>query len=84
HLLNRGDLPRAERERAQYALAQDFLKAGLFDRAEAAYRALEDTAFRTDAWLALLTLYERSREWDKAIQMAQKLEGAGAGSFASR
>ncbi|WP_395142522.1 lipopolysaccharide assembly protein LapB [Schlegelella aquatica] len=84
HLLNRGDLPRAERERAQYALAQDFLKAGLFDRAEAAYRALEDTAFRTDAWLALLTLYERSREWDKAIEMAQKLEGAGAGSFASR
>jgi lipopolysaccharide biosynthesis regulator YciM len=25
HLLSRGDLPRAERERAQFALAQDFL-----------------------------------------------------------
>ncbi|HWP18691.1 MAG TPA: lipopolysaccharide assembly protein LapB [Burkholderiaceae bacterium] len=84
HLLNRGDLPRAERERAQHALAQDFLKAGLFDRAETAYLALQDTDFRIDAWLALLTLYERSRDWAKAIEMARKLEGAGAGSFASR
>ena len=84
HLLSRGDLPRADRERAQFALAQDFLKAGLFDRAEAAYQALDDTSFRTDAWLALLSLYERSRDWDKAIDVARKLEAAGAGSFANR
>ena len=84
HLLSRGDLPRADRERAQFALAQDFLKAGLFDRAEAAYQALEGTSFRTDAWLALLSLYERSRDWGKAIDVARKLETAGAGSFANR
>ncbi|MFN3296378.1 lipopolysaccharide assembly protein LapB [Caldimonas sp.] len=84
HLLSRGDLPRAERERAQHALAQDFLKAGLFDRAEAAYRALESTAFATEARLALLTLYERSRDWPAAIETAGKLEAAGAGSFAER
>ena len=35
HLLKRADLPAALRERAQDALAQDFMKAGLFDRAEA-------------------------------------------------
>ncbi len=46
HLLARADLPTAERDRAQYALAQDFLKAGLFDRAEAAYQALEGSALR--------------------------------------
>ncbi|AKJ30426.1 lipopolysaccharide assembly protein LapB [Caldimonas brevitalea] len=84
HLLGRADLPREERERAQFALAQDFLKAGLFDRAEMAYQALEGSAFRTDAWLALLTLYERSRDWGKAIDVARKLEAAGAGSFSSR
>ena len=84
HLLSRGDLPRADRERAQFALAQDFLKAGLFDRAEAAYQTLEGTSFRTDAWLALLSLYERSRDWGKAIDVARKLEAAGAGSFANR
>ena len=84
HLLDRADLPRAERERAQHALAQDFLKAGLFDRAEQAYRALVDTAFRVEALLALLTLYERSRDWRAAIGVAGELETAGAGSFAQR
>lgn len=84
HLLGRADLPRAERERAQHALAQDFLKAGLLDRAEAAFLALEGTDFTTDARLALLTLYERARDWTKAIDTARKLEAAGAGSFASR
>jgi lipopolysaccharide biosynthesis regulator YciM len=84
HLLSRGDLPRSERERAQHALAQDFLKAGLFDRAEAAYRALESTAFATEARLALLTLYERSRDWPAAIETATQLEATNAGSFAQR
>ncbi|MFG6449218.1 lipopolysaccharide assembly protein LapB [Roseateles sp. BYS180W] len=84
HLLARADLPQAERDRAQYALAQDFFKAGLFDRAEAAYAQLKDSAFDLDASQALLSLYERSREWSKAAQMAGHLEAAGAGSFATR
>ncbi|WP_428424936.1 lipopolysaccharide assembly protein LapB [Methylibium sp.] len=84
HLLGRGDLPATERERAQHALAQDYVKAGLFDRAEAAFRALEGTAFATDARLELLTLHERSRDWHAAIETARKLEAAGAGSFANR
>ena len=84
HLLNRADLPRTERDRAQHALAQDFMKAGLFDRAEAAYLALEGTAFDTEARLALLTLHERSRDWRAAVEVAQKLENRGTGSFASR
>ena len=84
HLLNRADLPRTERDRAQHALAQDFMKAGLFDRAEAAYVALEATAFDTEARLALLTLHERSRDWRAAVEVAQKLENRGTGSFASR
>ncbi|HET9644065.1 MAG TPA: lipopolysaccharide assembly protein LapB [Burkholderiaceae bacterium] len=84
HLLNRADLPRAERERAQHALAHDFMKAGLFDRAEAAYRALEGTPFDTEARLALLGLYERSRDWKAAADVAAKLERSGTGSFAAR
>ena len=84
HLLNRGDLKTPERERAQHALAQDYTKAGLFDRAEAAYRALEDTPFDGQARLALLSLYERSRDWPRAVQVASRLEQAGTGSFAAR
>jgi lipopolysaccharide biosynthesis regulator YciM len=84
HLLGRADLPAGERERAQHALAQDFVKAGLFDRAEEAYKALEGTAWHTEARLALLNLYERSRDWRAAIEVAQHLENAGTGSFARR
>jgi len=84
HLLDRGDLAAVERERAQYALAQDFMKAGLFDRAEQAFRALEGTPFDTEARLALLSLYERSRDWRNAADVAAQLEKRGAGSFATR
>jgi lipopolysaccharide biosynthesis regulator YciM len=84
HLLKRADLPVALRERAQDALAQDFMKAGLFDRAEQAYRALEGSRFDTDARLALLSLHERSRDWRAAIEVAHKLEHSGTASFASR
>ena len=84
HLLKRADLPAAQRLRAQDALAQDFMKAGLLDRAEQAYRALEGTSFDTEARLALLTLHERSRDWPAAIADARKLEQAGAASFAAR
>jgi lipopolysaccharide biosynthesis regulator YciM len=85
HLMQRADLSATERERAQNALAQDYLKAGLFDRAEEAYRGLEGTPFDTEARLALLQLHERSRDWHAAADDATKLESAGAaGSFASR
>jgi lipopolysaccharide biosynthesis regulator YciM len=84
HLLGRADLPGDARERAQHALAQDFMKAGLFDRAEDAFRSLEGTAFATDARLALLSLHERSRNWHPAIEVARQLEHGGTGSFAQR
>jgi lipopolysaccharide biosynthesis regulator YciM len=84
HLLQRADLAKAERDRAQYALAQDFLKAGLFDRAEQAFAALHRTAFDTEAQMALLTLHERSRDWRAAVAVAQRLEQVGAASFAAR
>ena len=84
HLLGRADLKAAERDRAQHELAQDFMKAGLFDRAEQAYRALDGTAFAGDARLALLSLYERSRDWRNAADVASQLEAAGGASFAPR
>ncbi|RQO63565.1 lipopolysaccharide assembly protein LapB [Paucibacter sp. KBW04] len=84
HLLQRGDLPRSERDRAQHALAQDFFKAGLFDRAEEAFSALRGTAFEHEAELALLSLFERSRDWRKAVDVARHLELSGTASFATR
>jgi lipopolysaccharide biosynthesis regulator YciM len=84
HLLQRGDLPQPDRDRAQHALALDYLKAGLLDRAENALRKLEGTAFEEEARLALLSIYERSRDWEHASQIASQLGGAGHGSFTGR
>jgi len=84
HLLSRADLSRSDRQRAQHALALDFLKAGLLDRAEEALRKLQGTAFEGQALLALLAIYERSRDWVQASQAAEKLDALGQGSFAGR
>jgi len=84
HLLSRADLSRKDRDRAQHALALDFLKAGLLDRAEAALQKLEGSAFEGEALLALLGIYERSRDWPRAKTVAQRLDNAEQGSFSAR
>lgn len=84
HLLARGDLSSKDRVRAQYALAQDFLKAGLLDRAESALKRLEATDLQYDAHLALLAIYERSRDWLAALDTARHLDISQPGAFRLR
>jgi lipopolysaccharide biosynthesis regulator YciM len=84
HLLSRGDLSKLDHDRAQHALALDYLKAGLLDRAEEALSKLEGTAHEAQAHLALLSIYERSRDWVKASVVAKKLSDSGQGSFQGR
>jgi len=84
HLLSRGDLSQTDRHRAQHALALDFLKAGLLDRAEEALRKLEGTPFETEARLALLANYERSRDWALASEVALRLQQSGKDDHSTR
>ncbi|KQP17857.1 lipopolysaccharide assembly protein LapB [Pseudorhodoferax sp. Leaf267] len=84
HLLSRGDLTASDRQRAQHDLALDFLKAGLLDRAEDALRKLEGSRYEAQSRLALLAIYERSRDWPEAAEIAQKLQDNGEGSFSGR
>ena len=84
HLLSRGDLSAADRQRAQHALALDYLKAGLLDRAEDALLKLEGTPFEQQARLALLANYERSRDWTQAADIAAKLDNTESGDFSGR
>ena len=84
HLLARGDLSQDDRHRAQHALALDFLKAGILDRAEDALRKLDGTRFEAEAKLALLANYERSRDWALAAQVAEDLDRVNPGSFSQR
>lgn len=84
HLLSRGDLSQADRHRAQHALALDFLKAGILDRAEDALLKLNGTRFEAEAKLALLANYERSRDWALAAKVAEQLNDSEPGSFSQR
>jgi lipopolysaccharide biosynthesis regulator YciM len=84
HLLSRGDLSQLDRNRAQNAIALDFLKAGLLDRAEVALRKLEGTSYQEEARVALLSIYERSSDWTQATDIAAKLDSSSHGSFGVR
>ena len=78
NLLSRADLPAGERDHALFELGQDFLKAGLLDRAEDALSRLDVGEYARDAQRALLTIYEIEKEWVKAIDAARRLETMGA------
>ena len=74
HLLMRADLSPAERERAQKALAMDYTRAGILDRAEAALQRLEGTVHQAYARQIRLAIYERLRDWSQATAVAQQLQ----------
>ncbi|MEG0922057.1 MAG: lipopolysaccharide assembly protein LapB [Comamonas sp.] len=84
HLLSRADIGKAERERAQHALALDFLKAGLLDRAEDALARLDGTPYENEARLSRLAIYERAHDWPQAVQIAQQIQSNGQGDYSVR
>ena len=85
NLMARPSLGQAHKEQAEDALAEDYLSAGLFDRAEALYRKLCDAAeFRIKARQQLLRIYEVTRDWDKAIEVQAELDRLQKGSKNSR
>ena len=65
---------------SQYELGQDYLKAGLLDRAEETFNKLVDTQYSAQARRALLEIYQREKEWTRAIEAATALQESGAGS----
>lgn len=72
-LLSRADLPQADRESAQHELAQDFLKAGMLDRAEQAFEQVLDTRFAVPAVRALIRIHESEHDWPRAIDAVKRL-----------
>ncbi|MYN05392.1 lipopolysaccharide assembly protein LapB [Pseudoduganella sp. DS3] len=80
NLLSRPDLPAEQRAQAEYELGQDYLKAGLLDRAEETYKRLLDTSYAVQGRKALLEIFQREKEWQRAIEAAHALQESGAGS----
>ncbi|CAG0940310.1 Lipopolysaccharide assembly protein B [Gallionellaceae bacterium] len=73
NLVDRTDLDKDKRQQALFELAQDYLKAGILDRAEALFQELQTTPYAKPALDFLLELYQKEKDWLKAIDVAQRL-----------
>jgi lipopolysaccharide assembly protein B len=74
NLMARPTLAQEYRTLALYELAQDYLKAGLLDRAEGLFLELCETREHAEsAMRSLLQIYEQEKDWGKAITIAQRL-----------
>jgi len=74
NLLTKKELEPQQKLAVTAELAQDYLKAGLLDRAEELFESLDDDRYRQPALRALLEIYVREREWERAIKAATELE----------
>ena len=75
NLLARPNLSETQRHQALYSLASDYLGAGLFDRAEKLFAELRASPTMAEPALwNLVDIYERQRDWEKAIEARRKLD----------
>ncbi|WP_153109056.1 lipopolysaccharide assembly protein LapB [Propionivibrio limicola] len=72
-LIDREDLPEDLKLQAMSELGQDYLKAGLLDRAEEIYNKLCTSALAEEAKRNLLEIYQLEKDWEKAIAIAAEL-----------
>ena len=76
-LVERADLAQDQRMKALYELGEDFLKAGLLDRAEEVFGRLEGGVHALDALRKLLEIQVLTKDWQQAIVTTQRLEKLG-------
>ncbi|HET7649090.1 MAG TPA: lipopolysaccharide assembly protein LapB [Gammaproteobacteria bacterium] len=77
NLIARPSLSRMHRAQALFELAQDYLRAGLLDRAENILLEMLDTPAYTEVSLrSLISLYEQQKDWEQAISMRRRLQAA--------
>ncbi len=72
-LIERDDLPEELKLQALSELGQDYLKAGLLDRAEDIFDKLRESPRAEDAKRNLLEIYQLEKDWAKAIAIAAEL-----------
>jgi len=75
NIMARESLKDEHRERAMYALGEDYFRAGLFDRAELMFERLSKfPGSRTVALRFLLRIYEQQADWEQAIAAHRRLQ----------
>jgi lipopolysaccharide biosynthesis regulator YciM len=73
NLVERADLAEEKKQQALFELAQDYLKAGILDRAESAFHELHGTLYEKESLDFLLEIYQKEKDWLRAIDISQRL-----------
>lgn len=77
NLIARPTLSRAQRTQALLELGQDYMRAGLLDRAESLFQELlELDDHVVPALRQLVDIYQQEKDWDKAIATTRRLAAA--------
>ncbi len=75
NLIAKMALTHQQRNHAVLELGEDYLRAGLFDRAESLFRELvQQTDYTVVALERLVAIYEREKDWQQAIVYCERLE----------
>jgi len=75
NIISKPGLDERQKTRALLELGEDYMRAGLFDRAENLFSELiERESHAPSALRHLLDIYQQEKDWQKALQQAQKLE----------
>ncbi len=83
NLIARPNLNPEQKEKAMFALGEDFLAAGMMDRAEGVFQELLDNISKTKqvsksaVCRSLRCIYEQTQEWNKAIEATQCIQKQG-------
>jgi lipopolysaccharide biosynthesis regulator YciM len=74
HIMSRSNLSEEHRTRALLELGEDYMRAGLLDRAERLFSDLTDDGRHSElAVRNLLSIYQQEKDWARAIVQARKL-----------
>lgn len=74
NLIARPTLTRDQRAQALLELGQDYMRAGLFDRAENLFKELRDTGlYGRPALENLRIIYQQEKDWDSCLKVAEEL-----------
>lgn len=77
NLIARPTLSREQRSVALLELGIDYMRSGLFDRAENLFNELiESGSHSAQAYTELLDIYQQEKDWNKAIVTARRMEFA--------
>ncbi|WP_299873816.1 hypothetical protein [uncultured Cocleimonas sp.] len=72
NVIARSNLNAKQKQKAMYALGQDFFAAGMLDRSESVFQELLESNVKwiskSDICSSLRTIYEQTQEWQKAVE----------------